>query len=109
MMKMYLGFLGLFLVGVCGCGGGDPASDPAAVSKCTAWTAAFCDRAVACGSTTRETCLSAASSQVDCGKAAGVSASYDRCMMELPTFDCAVFDGGSTLPASCHAVILVTK
>jgi len=109
MMKKFFGIVGLVLVGLCGCGGGDPAGpDPAAVSKCHDLVAVVCARIVTCdSSTSNDACVSAVASSLDCGGAIGVSSSYDRCTSEIGGFDCAVLDGGNTLPASCDKVIKV--
>ncbi len=111
-MKMYLGVLGLLLVGV-GCGGGEPAPDPAAVGKCQNLVVAICARVGACNPSapaeSATTCVSAVASNLDCSSASGVSSSYDSCISELGGFDCAVLDNGNTTPASCHGAVLVTK
>jgi hypothetical protein len=96
----------LVAVVVMGCASDAAGPDPTAITKCREWSATFCDRVVACDpSAPRETCLSALASSLDCGRAARVSSSFDRCMVEVRSFDCAAFDSGAMLPASCQGVI----
>jgi hypothetical protein len=112
MMKMCVGVVGLFLVGVCGCEA--PGPDPVAQSKCADVVAAVCARVAICDpstdpSTTTSACVSMIAANLDCGRASGVSSSFDSCESALQVFDCTVLDGGSTLPKSCDGVIQITK
>ena len=96
--------LAVFLLLACSSSATGP--DPASEAKCRSLETAICDRVLACDATaTRPACMSAISSSLDCGRAVGVSATYDRCLTELAAFDCAVFDGGATLPASCKDAV----
>jgi hypothetical protein len=105
---MRIARLVVVMVMVMGCGSSSSGPNAAAESKCHDWVAAFCARVVACDpSTTPAACVSSVAANLDCGKATGVSASYDRCISELGAFDCATFDGGNMQPASCKDVIAV--
>lgn len=85
----------------------DPGTSPDAPAQCQALRAVYCQRVLTCSAgLTMAQCQDAFSASIDCGRAVGVSASYDRCLAELPTYDCAVFAGGATLPASCSGAVL---
>jgi len=102
-----LGLLISLLALFAGCSSTADGTSEAAITKCDDWSSVYCDRVLACGSPlTRKQCLDALATSLDCGRAVSVSASFDRCLSELQTFDCAVFDDGNTLPASCTKAIL---
>lgn len=82
-----------------------------APAKCAALRAVFCARVVACdpSGVTQAQCEQAFGSSLDCGAAVGVGASYDRCIADLPTWNCATFDHGRNPPASCSGAIKVSQ
>lgn len=89
-------------------GCGDVASATDAPAKCETFLQVYCGRVLACGSElSSQQCQDAFRSVVDCGRAVDVLPSYDRCLQELPSFDCAIFDGGAVPPASCSKVFTV--
>lgn len=101
-----LALLGAGLAWFGACGGVD-AGDGAAAAKCETLAGVYCDRVLDCGAPlTRQQCRDAFASGIDCAQAVGIGPSYDRCLTELRGFDCAVLDGGRTLPASCSGVVL---
>ncbi|HEU0081858.1 MAG TPA: hypothetical protein VFQ87_03225 [Bradyrhizobium sp.] len=96
------------VVMVMGCSSEAAGPDPAAQAKCRDLVAAICARVVTCDpSTTAAACVSGVATSLDCGRASGVSSSYDRCVSEISGYDCATLDGGNNLPASCRDVILL--
>jgi hypothetical protein len=103
-------FVCLVVVGV-GCGSDDEEDTAAqAVAKCETFMTTFCSRAVEClGSAviTTSDCRQALATEVDCGKAVGVTSSYPRCIDQIQSFSCGTLFGGADieLPASCDMVI----
>lgn len=85
------------------CGG----DGPSPVDQCADFKNAYCARLVICGSALdMKACSDAVAATIDCSTIVAVSASFDQCMAELPTFSCAVFDGGKQPPASCKNTLL---
>lgn len=97
-----------------GCGG-----DDGPVEKCDALVETLCSRAVSCapGSGTESQCVQSVQSELPCGSAEGVTASYGRCMSQLRSFSCDVLfpvDPSTgqrqvVLPADCEGVILLGR
>lgn len=92
-----------------GCG-----TEASAVDKCDDLVDVLCDRGVQCLGFSRAECVQAVQSELPCGSAKQVSASYDRCIDQLEVNSCAVlFPVNPTtgqpqlrLPADCMQVIL---
>jgi hypothetical protein len=92
-----------------GCG-----TERSAVEKCDDMVDVVCDRIVQCLGFSRTECVQAVKSELPCGSAKQVSASYDRCIDQLEGNSCAVlFPVNPTngqaqlrLPADCMQVIL---
>jgi hypothetical protein len=101
---------------VAGCGGGDSESP---VEKCDDLVDVICDRLIECVSDvgTHSECVDAVQSELPCGRATDVSASYGRCVDQLEGNSCgALFPpdpqtGEPTLqlPADCMSVILTER
>ncbi len=101
-MKSLAAFSLLFLF--LGCGTVD---EPHAPAKCEALRAVYCGRVLACspGSVTMAQCEAAFATGLDCAAAVDVGPTYDRCISELPGWDCATFANGASPPASCQDAI----
>ena len=84
------------------------------VEKCDDLVDVLCDRGVQCLGGTRAECVQAVQSQLPCGSAKAVSASYDRCIDQLQAASCASLfppnpQSGQPelrLPADCMSVVL---
>ena len=104
--SMRRGLGAALLVGAClavagaGCG-----EDSAATRQCDALGEKLCDRYEACQAGLGSQCRTTLGATLGCDDATGVSASYDTCLTDLDTVDCAVLLAG-TLPDSCNGVIL---
>jgi len=124
----------VWLVLVAACGGDDGAMGPSpdggqptaaqiaeAVDKCHTLVSSFCTRFADCSlmwqapppeRAERITeCKQSAATEIDCGKAIGVTADYSRCLREVNEFSCTVLfpqpwpPADGSLPASCEKVI----
>jgi hypothetical protein len=92
------------------CGGGE-----SAVEKCDDLVDTLCEKGVECVGGSKAECVQAAASQLACGRAVKVTASYDRCLDEIDEFSCSTLfptdpeTGQPTLslPADCMGVILL--
>jgi hypothetical protein len=95
-----------------GCG-----TEPSPVEKCDDLVDVLCDRGVQCLGGSRTECVQSVRTELPCGSARSVSASYDRCIEQLETVSCAVLfpTNPSTsqpelrLPADCMEVILARE
>jgi hypothetical protein len=101
-----------------GCGGSDD-QDPAAPAKCEAYISAACNRMADCYVAADPTlvradvfanCRTGARSELDCGRAIGVSSSYNNCIRELGELSCpAVLGNTPLLPKACEEAILISE
>jgi len=75
--------------------------------QCETFVDTFCNKARVCESLPEAQCKEAAGATVPCGKAVGVSASYDECIMDLDSFSCGSIFAGPVpaLPANCKNVV----
>lgn len=115
-MKRFVFLAALVLAG-CGGGSDDDDGQVAAPGKCETWLATWCGRWADCWvasdpsinrTATYDECRSRARSEVDCGSAVGVSATYDRCLSDIAAMTClSVIDPNVPQPASCKGIILV--
>lgn len=84
----------------------DDLADPApAVDACSAMLSAYCDKGIACGQTTVETCLPMMQKSLDCTTAIGYTSNYEGCMSDIAKLDCSA----SSPPDSCDGVIQITQ
>ena len=98
--------------------------DPARVTKCEAFVAAYCPAVTDCAidgdripaderDSAIETCDEDAKNKLNCSRAISVSSTYDACMDWLDDPDCddfneAIEDGDTTpLPDECNQVIQI--
>ncbi len=89
-------------------------TDPSPVEQCDDLVDVLCDRGVQCLGGTHRECVQAVRSELPCGSAESVSASYGRCMDQLESTSCGVLfptnpqsgDVELRLPADCMQVIL---
>jgi len=90
--------------------GGDDAME--AQEGCRELVTAICQRGVQCNRDTRAEaqtlCEQSIATQFDCGQAKKLADSFDRCVSEVRSFQCAVIwpSSGPMLPASCQKVVL---
>jgi hypothetical protein len=79
-----------------------------AAYECETFLTTYCGRVNECSLNVNEQeCLTDARTSINCGDAADVSASYDRCLDELESSTCdGLFGDAIELPASCQGVIL---
>jgi hypothetical protein len=107
-----------------GCGGDDNDENPA-VTKCHTFASTWCNATVAClvanGTLTEaarasnaSVCFDTAIAAAQCKKAVSTSASYDQCLVDIKSMDCARWNvpeselGTVQPPATCQGIILVT-
>lgn len=102
----------LFLLGVAAC-----STELSPVDKCDDLVEVICDRGVQCLGGSHTECVQVLQTELACGRARSVSASYDRCISQLETNSCSVLfpidpqTGAPSLrlPADCMQVILVRE
>jgi hypothetical protein len=93
------------------------ATESSPVEKCDDLVDVLCSRGVQCLGGSHSECVQGVKSELPCGSARSVSASYDRCVEQLQTNSCAALfpTNPSTgqpeirLPADCMSVILTRE
>jgi hypothetical protein len=98
------------MLGLAACG-----TEPSPVEKCDDLVDVLCDRGVQCVGGRHSECVQAVKTELPCGSAKAVSASYDRCLDQLQSASCNVLFGTNPttggpeirLPADCTSVILL--
>jgi hypothetical protein len=123
---MKLGWLllvGVSALAATGCGDDDDAESPA-VTKCHDFARKWCDTTVAClitvGSVTEsaraanvDVCYDTAVATGQCKRAVAVGPSYDQCLSDINSMDCARWNvpqdqlSSVGLPPSCQQIILI--
>ena len=100
---------GLRCVALVLAGCGPEAGD--ASSECETLFSTFCERVDECSLNINENeCLTSARATINCGDAAEVDDSYDRCLDEIRTSSCdGLFGAAVALPASCEGAIKVAE
>jgi hypothetical protein len=91
------------------------AAEPSPVEQCDDLVDVLCDRGVQCLGGSHRECVQAVQTELACGAAKAVSASYDRCVDQLQSNSCtALFPVNPQtgepllrLPADCMQVILM--
>jgi hypothetical protein len=99
----------LAVVLLLGCG-----AEKSPVEKCDDLIDVLCDRGIQCLGGSHAECVQAFQSELPCGSAKAVSASYDRCIDQLQAAACSSLFPPSPqpgqpelrLPADCMSVIL---
>lgn len=102
----------MLIVVLVGCG-----AEKSPVEKCDDLVDVICDRGVQCLGGSVNECVQAVRSELPCGSAKSVSASYDRCVDQLETNSCSVLFPTNPmtgqpeirLPADCMQVILTRE
>lgn len=99
-------------IGLAACG-----TEKTAVEKCDDLVDVLCDRGVQCLGGSHAECVQSVRTELPCGSAKSVSASYDRCVDQLQTNSCPVLFPTNPqtgqpeirLPADCMQVILTRE
>jgi hypothetical protein len=78
-------------------------ADPApAIQACNDFIDALCTRSEECEPGSRDACVTDVTSTIDCSAAIGFKLSYEQCISQVRTLDCAA----TQLPTSCDRVIV---